>query len=377
MKFLFLRTLLGLGLVSAHATAAEKAWIYFGTVTSGESQGIYRSQIDLETGETSEVSLAAEVNSPGFLAIHPTQPRLYSTSRPAGSSGEIIAFNINPQSGELTRINSQSSAGNGPTHVAVSRDGSAVFVAHYSGGSISALPLDSNGALLPATSTATHSGSSINAARQEAPHPHWIGTDPSNKFVLVPDLGTDEVVVYDFDSKKITLQRVGAGKAPLGGGPRHFAFSPEGNRGYVLNELTLSVTGFDFDPNTGSLKAFQTIPTLSEKDKEIPNKASEIRIHPTGKFLYAANRGHDSITVFAIDDCNGQLTWVENESIRGAWPRHFNLDPTGQWALVACRDTSTVSVFKINPATGGLIYQSRLLKVPNPICVQFYSPESK
>ena len=174
----------------------------------------------------------------------------------------------------------------------------------------------------------------------------------------------------DHEGKKITPH--GEGIAVPGGGPRHMKFSDDGKFAYVLNELLLSITVFAYDGKAGTMEAIQTIETLPEELKEIPNKASEIRIHPSGKFVYAANRGHDSIAVFSRDEKSGQLTFVEREAIRGSWPRNFNIDPGGKWLIAAGRYSNTLSLFEISPESGGLLFSGHITNCPSPICIEFH-----
>jgi 6-phosphogluconolactonase len=183
----------------------------------------------------------------------------------------------------------------------------------------------------------------------------------------------DKVVVYRLDAQRADLAPHGFGQVPPGGGPRHMKFHPNGKFVYVLNELQLSVTAFAYDAEAGTLDALQTISTLPEELREVPCSASEIRVHPRGGFVYAANRGHDSIAVFTVDPASGELTFVEREAVRGSWPRNFNLDPTGKWLLAAGGKSNTISVFRIDQQTGGLIYTGKTVNCPTPICVTFGS----
>jgi 6-phosphogluconolactonase len=216
-------------------------------------------------------------------------------------------------------------------------------------------------------------GSGVVARRQDKPHAHWVGTSPDNRFVFVPDLGMDQVLIYRLDNQYAKLTAHGRGVVPPGGGPRHMKFHPAGQYIYVLNELALSVTVFLYDAEKGTMMPVQTIPTVSEdqKAKETFVSASEIRVHPSGNFVYAANRGHDTITAFRIDSKTGKLSEIECEPIRGSWPRNFNIDPTGRWLVAAGRDSNTLAVFSIDQASGELTYTRSMVMVPTPICVEF------
>jgi 6-phosphogluconolactonase len=187
----------------------------------------------------------------------------------------------------------------------------------------------------------------------------------------VPDLGTDEVVIYRLDAAEHSLHRHRAGKVLPGSGPRHLKFHPNGRWVYVLNELGLTVTGFEYNSDVGSLERFQTVVALPEVEVKIPSSGSEIRMHPNGKFVYAGLRGHDVIAVFQINQQTGVLSLIDREPIRGSCPRNFGIDPTGKWLLAAGAESSTVSVFEIDPNTGRLKFARQVIHVPQSICVEF------
>ncbi|MEO0530732.1 MAG: lactonase family protein [Planctomycetota bacterium] len=365
-----MRFVLLLAFAPAVAVASDiDVWI--GTVTSadGPSRGVYHLSFDTETGKLSPASLAAEIENPGFLAKHPTLPVLYST---AGE--DIAAWRIvgDDAAKRLEPINRQAIGDGGAAHVSVDRSGRVLLSAQYGGGSTASFPLDADGSIGERVSLIEHNNpSNVVLSRQRACHPHWTGVSPDNRFVLVPDLGADRVYVHRLDAQTATLARHGSVKTPPGGGPRHFKFHPAGRRGYVVNELAMSLSVFDWNADAGDLTLRQTIPTLSEEQiaGERFNSGSEVCVHPSGRFVYSANRGHDSITVFAVDEATGELTLVEQEPIRGSWPRNFNLDPTGRWLLVAGRDSNTLAVFAIDQATGELQYARETATVPAPICV--------
>jgi 6-phosphogluconolactonase len=214
-----------------------------------------------------------------------------------------------------------------------------------------------------------HTGRGPNRERQEGPHPHFVGTDPENHYLFVPDLGADQVVIYKLDPEKCSLTPHGAGHTPPGSGPRHFVFHPDGRFAYVVNELAITVTAFRYDPAAGTLAEIQTIASLPEKDKKLPSSAAELYIHPSGKFLYASTRNDDTITTFAADPKTGKLTFVEREPIRGSHPRAFNLDPGGKWLLACGRDSNTISVFRIDQNTGRLTFNDQVVRSPSPISI--------
>lgn len=354
----------------ANEDRGGSATVWFGT--RGKSKGIYRAELNLETGKVTEAELAANINAPGFVCVNGTGTRLFTLGNIEGTEDNIAAFSIADDHKTLTLLGSANTGCGKPTHISLSKDEETLLVAHYGGGAVAALPIDASGKILPPTSQIHHHGASVNKQRQDKPHPHWIGATPKNKFVVVPDLGTDEVVVYRLDATKHTLKRHGAGQVPPGSGPRHLKFHPNGVWAYVLNELSLTVTAFKYDAEQGSLDRFQTVVALPASEiKDIQTLGSEIRMHPNGRFVYAAIRGHDVIAVFQIDQNTGMLTLIEREPVRGSWPRNFGIDPTGQWLLAAGAESSTVAVFKIDPDTGRLIFTRQVINVPEPICVEF------
>lgn len=378
MRFLFC-SLVGVLLMATTCqnASAEVVDVWFGTSTprGGLSQGIYHGAFDTETGKLREVDLAAEASGPGFLATHPNGKMLYAVASKDGTPS-VIAYEISGDVGEKKLVeNSVLPVGDGgAAHVSVSRDGKVVLTAQYGTGSTACFRLDESGGLVERSDLQQHPpGSGVVAGRQETSHAHWTGTSPDDRFVFVPDLGMDKVVIYKLDSSAGTLTPHGYGECPPGGGPRHMKFSPDGQRVYVLNELALSVTVFDYDAKAGAMTPIQTIETLPEsvKAKEVFNSASEIRVHPSGKFVYTANRGNDSITVYSVDESNGRLSLVEVEPIHGAWPRNFNIDASGRWVLAAGKNTNSISIFSIDQNTGELQFTRDAVFVPQCICVEF------
>ncbi|WP_235908523.1 lactonase family protein [Roseiconus nitratireducens] len=361
----------------ASPATAESVDVWFGTTTprEGPSKGIYHATFDTESGKLSPAELAAEIDGPGFLAKHPGGTMLYAAASDNGKPS-IVAYRIERQEDQtrLVKDSSVETGDGGAAHVSVSRDGKVVLSAQYGGGSTAAYRLAPNGSLLERSDLEKHpEGSGVVAGRQEKAHAHWTGTSPDDRFAFVPDLGMDRVVIYKLNTDQGTLEPHGYGVCPQGGGPRHMKFDPSGERIYVLNELSLSVTVFNYDPEAGTMTAVQTVPTLSEavKDGERFNSASEIRVHPTGKFVYSANRGNDTITVFSVLEPSGQLRVIQVQPIHGAWPRNFNLDPTGKWLLAAGRNTNSVTIFEIDPDSGKLQFTMDSVMVPTPICVTF------
>jgi 6-phosphogluconolactonase len=364
-------TLLALCSVIANAGSVV-AWIGTSAGGSGNALGIYRTEMDLSSGKLTEPTLAAEVGSPGFLAMHPNGRVLYAACQLSdGQGGGIAAFAIDETSSSLSLINTQPTGDGGAAHLTVDHSGRLLFSGQYGGGSVAAFPLNEDGTIGDRSQLVEHEGSGPNKSRQEGPHPHWVGVDPTNEFLMVPDLGVDRVVIYRIDHEKARISRHGEGVCPTGGGPRHFKFHPCGKWAYVVNELIMAVTVFEYDSAEGTLNSIQTIPALPEYYREGFNSSSEIRLHPSGRFVYTANRGHDSITVFAVSAETGRLRFVEREAIRGAMPRNFNLDPSGEWLIAAGKDSNTLSSFIVNQDSGGLLFSRHLATCPTPMCVVF------
>ncbi|MFB0553791.1 MAG: lactonase family protein [Phycisphaerae bacterium] len=365
---------------AALSTAAAKSLpVYFGTYTSrGEnsSKGIYRSVLDLETGKLSNPALAAEVRNPSFLEIHPSRKFLYAVSE-SGGAGSVSAYAIDGDTGELKLLNQKPSGGAGPCHVSIDHAGRNVLVANYGSGSASVIPIKSDGRLEEPTGFVQHAGSSVNPGRQKGPHAHSINVSPDDRFAFVADLGIDKVMIYRLDIEKGTIvaNSPGFAKVRPGAGPRHFAFGPSGKYAYVINELDCTVTAFAYDPASGALTGVQTITTLPNAF-DGSNSCAEVRVHPSGKFLYGSNRGHDSIVVYRVDLDKGTLTFVEHETADIKTPRNFNIDPTGKFCLVANQGGDSVVVFRINRETGALEPTGHKISVARPVCVRFLRPAS-
>jgi 6-phosphogluconolactonase len=355
------------------ALPAAPVPVYFGT-SGKETKGIYRSWFDPATGALSPAELAAEIGGPGFLALHPDGKTLYAVASFEGGPG-AAAFRVG-EGGALALLNTSPTGDGGGAHLAVHPSGRFLLTAQYGNGSVALFPLDPEGKLGPAKVTRHEGGSGVVPARQEKPHPHWCGFSPDGKFALVPDLGMDRIVIYrvDLSGPEPAILPHGFAESVPGGGPRHMRFSVDGRFIHLLNELSLSVTTFSWDAASGTAARVGTVPALSEeaKGKEAANSAAEILVHPSGKFLYSSNRGHDSVTVYRADPATGSLAVTEVEPVRGALPRNINLDPTGAWLLAAGADSNTVAVFQVDPESGELQFQTkRVINVPGPICILF------
>ena len=349
--------------------------VWLGTSSRRPSQGIYHCTLNTTNGKLSDPTLVAEISGPGFLAMHPSLSVMYAVGGVDGKpsvAAYAIAGTLNDAS--LTLLNSIEIGDGGAAHVSVDATGKTVLTAQYGGGSTGVFSLNGDGSLKARTQLIKHEGAS-NAVtgRQTKSHAHWTGFSPDNRFAFVPDLGLDKVLIYKVDAAASKIQSHGSGTIAPGGGPRHMKFHNNGKWIYVLHELDLSVTVFDYDAAAGTMTAKQTIETVPKADlaKEQAKSCSEIRVHPSGRFVYAANRGHDTITAFHVDEHTGELTFIEREFVRGATPRNFNIDPSGKWLLAAGQDSHTLASFEVNPDNGELTYNRSNVHAPSCICVLF------
>lgn len=372
----FLRILAsGAGLWGSATLSLAAELVYFGTGGPG-AKGIYRSTFNETDGKLSPAELAAEVGSPGFLALHPDGTKLYAVANFPGGPG-AIGYRIQAGGG-LEVINASPTGDGGGAHIAVHPSGRFLLTAQYGAGSTALFPLDAAGRLDTAVIHRHTGGSRVVKGRQDAPHAHWCGFSPDGRFALVPDLGMDGVVIYRVDLERPAIERHGFAASVPGGGPRHLRFSPDGKFIYLLNELSLSVTTYAWEPQSGTARLLATVPALSEeaKAKEAFNSAAEILVHPSGRFVYSSNRGHDSVTVYRADPATSALSVIQVQPVRGAFPRNINLAPGGGWLLAAGADSNTVSVHRVDPASGLLTYQTKgVINVPAPICILF-APKS-
>ena len=362
-----------ISVVSLSTVYAESLPVYFGTYTSGRnaSKGIYRSILDTDMGELSAPVLAAKTENPSFLEIHPGGRFLYAVSE-SGGAGTVSAYAIDPDTGNLKLLNSRPSGGSGPCHVNIDRSAKNVLVTNYGSGSASVIPIAADGSLAEPTGFVQHEGSSVNPQRQKGPHAHSINVSPDNRFAFVTDLGLDKVMIYKLDVEKGTINAndPAFAKVKPGAGPRHFAFGADGRNAYVINELDGTVTAFAYEPASGTLTEIQTITTLPDGFTG-PRSCAEVRVHPSGKFLYGSNRGHDSIAVYRIDPAKGTLTFVEHERAGIKTPRNFNIDPTGRFCLVANQGGNSVVVFRIDQKSGALEPTAHKISIARPVCIRF------
>ena len=344
--------------------------VYFGTYTqehdgpSSKSLGIYRSKFDSEPGTLTQPHLAAEIESPSFLALHPSKQFLYAVTE--SKEGTVSSFSIG-SSGSLTKINTKSTNGSAPCDLEVNPTGQMLVVANYHSGSTIAYAITEDGSLSNPTTFLNHEGSSVHK-RQKSSHAHSVDFTPSSGHVIVSDLGTDKVMTMEVNPTTATIRLSSEISLAPGSGPRHFAFHPSGKFGYSLGELASTVTVMSHV--SGKLKTIETLSTLPDGFVG-HNTTAEIAVHSSGRFMYVSNRGHDSIAVFSVDTTSGRLSLTAVISSGGIRPRNFSIDPTGRYMLVAHRDSDNVVVFTIDQQTGVLRPTGSEIEIDAPVCVQF------
>ncbi len=343
---------------------------YIGTYTSPKgSKGIYHCTLDTTTGKLGTPTLVAEAASPSYVALSADRKHLYAVLE--STDGDVNAYKIGA-GGKLTLQNSQKSSGPGACHLSIDRSGKWLFTASYNSGRFSVLPIKADGSLGRSTCTVQNKGSGPDQSRQEGPHLHSIYADAKNKFVYALDLGTDEILINQFDSKAGMLLPAipGAQKSPGGAGPRHLAFNPKANIAYVNNEMENSVQAYSINTETGALTEIQTISTTLDGVRDKGNTTAEIVCHFNGRWLYVSNRGDDTIAVYHIG-VEPPLHKAEVVSLPVKTPRGFDIDPSGKWLVVGGQSTNDLVAMKIDQKTGKLEPTSQKVSVGAPVCVVF------
>jgi 6-phosphogluconolactonase (cycloisomerase 2 family) len=368
---------------------------YVGTYSSpqgpegsrGNGQGIYLFQIDSSNGKLSQREVIPNGSNPSCLALDPSKTHLYSANETStfegANSGSVSAYSINRSTGHLTLLNTVSSQGAGPAYLSVHPSGKYVLVANYAGGTVAVLPIRPDGSLGPATDvkkdegdisstrSATAPAGSFAFSGHDRPHAHMIQADPSGRFVLASDLGLDRIFIWRFDAEKgaLTANRPASVSLPSGDGPRHFAFHPNARWVYSLQEESSTLVQFDYDAANGSLTARQTVSSLPP-GFEGTDYTSEVMVSASGRFVYAANRLHDGISIFSVGPA-GELTYVAEEWTRGDYPRSFNIDPSGNYFYSCNQRGDAITTFRIDPRTGRLSFTGQYTAVGTPSSIVF------
>ena len=353
---------------------ARKQLVVVGTYTSGESKGIYLYHFDPVGMRIFPTQIVQDVENPSFVAIHPSGKYLFCVNELSKFNGQagggVSSFQLDPSKGIASFINGQSTKGGGPCHIVIDTKGTHAFVANYGGGSVAAFPIEPDGQLRPASAFVQHEGRSVHP-RQVAPHAHSINLDAENRFAAVADLGLDKVLIYKLNPSNGWMSPNDPPAVSLkpGAGPRHFAFHPNGQLAFVINELQSTVTSFKYDSERGVLSEVQTVTTLPE-GFEGPNSTAEVVVHPSGRFVYGSNRGHNSIAVFRVDSETGKLAASGHVSSGGETPRNFALDQSGRFMFSANQGSHRVVLFKVDPSTGMPRETGLSIDVPNPVCIR-------
>lgn len=350
-------------------TAAPRTF-YLGCYTKpGGSPGILQGTLDDESGKIGDLTVAVAVENPSYVALSPDEKYVYASLE--ASEGAVGAFRRETD-GSLVLLNQVASGGGGACHVWA--DEKHVFVANYGGGNAAAFARNADGSLGERIAFFQYEGTGPHATRQKGPHAHSTFLSPDKKHLYVCDLGTDKVMIYDFDADQGTLKPAAElfAKVPPAGGPRHVAFHPEKPIVYCNNEMGLAVTVFARDVKTGALTEIETVPTLADNADREGTTTAAIACHPNGKWLYVSNRGHNSIAVFAIKE-DGRLALVETVPSEVDFPRGFDIDPSGKWLLVAGQKDERLTAFAIDPQTGILKPTGQFVKAGVPVCVTFAS----
>ena len=350
--------------------------------SGARSKGIYLFRLQSQDLTLVPLGLAVETLNPSFLEFDFKRRLLFavnSTSTFEGkASGAVSAFSIDPSTGKLTLLNQRASMGTGPTHLVLDKSGRSLLVANYGSGSVAVLPVASDGRLGEATSFIQHTGSSVNPQRQEGPHAHCVTLDPANRFAFVCDLGLDKVLIYRLDAAagKLTPNEPAFASVKPGSGPRHMVFRPDGRFAYVVNELTSTVTAFAYDARRGALREIETVSSLPP-NFDGANTGAEIDVHPSGKYLYVSNRGHNSVALFGIDRVKGTLTFVDAQGTGGRTQRHFGIEPSAKHLVIANQGSDSLLVCRIEPADGRLKPSGVFAEAPSPTCARFLPPLEK
>ena len=349
--------------------------LYTGTYTNGKSEGIYISRFAPKTGEISRVGVARGISNPSFIALDKRGRWLYAVNEVnefrGKRTGYVTAFQVNRSDGSLTKLNEQESGGTSPCHISVDPSNRFVLIANYGSGSIAVLPIKPDGSLGEPVETIQHKGSSVNKERQAGPHAHSITLNASGRFAFAADLGLDRVMIYRRNGAngKLTSNEPAYAQTKAGAGPRHFAIHPKARFAYVINELDSTLTAYALDDAEGVLKEIETRSTLPDGFQG-RSFCADVHVHPSGRFVYGSNRGHDSIAIFRIDERSGRIEPAGHESTRGRTPRNFLIDPGGNFLLAANQATDSIAVFRIDQTTGSLRYTDKLVEVPTPVCLK-------
>lgn len=368
----------GSGPAQAGWSGSASYLAYTGCRTSRErnarGDGINVYRVDAASGRWEHVQLLADLVNPSFLTLDAAKRTLYTVH---GDSSEVSSFRIDPETGRISPLNQQSTRGKNPVHLAIDPTGRFMIIPnHITVGnmksSLVVLPIRDDGSLGEVVDCHELKGK-IGPHRVEQPFakPHQTEFDPAGRFIVVPDKGLDVVWTFRLDEAgKLHPAEPPFVQAREASGPRHVAFHKQQKLAYVINELDSTVTSYRYDPASGKLDPFQIIPSLPESFTG-NSRASEIAVSPDGRFVYASNRGFDSVAIFMVDPANGWLRPVEYQQSQGKTPRFFAIDPTGRFMFVANEDSDTIVTYAIDQETGKLTATGDVVKTGSPVCIVF------
>lgn len=372
--------------VSGYGVMEESSNLYIGTYTqpirfgtgsvlNGKGQGVYRYRLDETTGRLEYIGVSQGITNPSYLVVSPSKRNLYVVNElklfEGQPTGTISAFSLDSESGDLIFLNRRPTTGTDPCHVSTDDQGRFVFVANFMSGSVAVYTTAQDGSLAEQSDFVQHHGCSIDPIRQRGPHAHSVTYDASTELLFVPDLGLDRLIVYQLNTENGTLERYSDLDLMMtqGAGPRHMEIHPNGKTAFLINELNSTVAVLAFDPNKPKLRVIQTVSLLPDGFRG-DSTASDIHIAPSGRFLYASNRGHDSIVGFAVDECTGKLTHIGYTPVKGNTPRNFVISPGERILLVANQDSDSIVSFQIDRASGALVPTGFSASVPTPVCIK-------
>ncbi len=356
---------------------SKEMLLYVGTYTQKGSEGIYVYKFNQETGSLSKLYTVKNVVEPSYLTIEKDRKFLYAVNETeeyeGKKSGAVSAFAVNQKTGDLKFLNKVPSLGGAPCFIAVSENKKFVLVANYLGGNVAVFPINDDGSLGASIDLRQNVGTGPNKDRQEAAHAHSITLDEKNRFAVACDLGVDKIFIYQFDEKNGKLKanpNQPFYQTKAGAGPRHFAFHKNGKLAFVINELDLTISALEYDDKKGTLKEIQTVSTLPADASRKGATCADLHISPDGKFIYGSTRGHNSLTVFKIDEKNGKLEFVQNISTGGKTPRNFTIAPNRKFLLAANQSSDSIIVFSIDEETGKLTQTENKATVSMPVCLK-------
>jgi 6-phosphogluconolactonase len=355
-------------ILTSLAVHGQNVKMYVGTYTNEGSQGIYIFNFDAKTGKLNLLNHLEGVTNPSYLCFSRDKKHMYAVEET--ENGHVSSIAIHPKSGLLTWVNRVKAEGDAPCHVATDKSGKWCFVANYSSGNISVLPIQKDGSLSKAIQTIDHKPKLPNDNLDGIPHAHSVNVAPNNKDIFVCDLGIDKIMHYELDATtgKLSPAKIPYIETKSGAGPRHFAFHPHNKVVYTINELNSTITAFQYKSST--LMEMESYHTLPNEYKGY-NSCADIHISPDGKFLYGSNRGHNSIVIFSINPQTGRLSLIGHQSTLGDFPRNFVIDPSGKYLLVANQKSDQIKVFERNKKSGKLKYVNQDVKISRPVCLKF------